>query len=124
MRAMNKKNWGPPTTLIVRNVIKTDNPPATLRPKLPVRLLSTTNSYEIGQRGSEEGVITFEIFPKPVKKSSTGNGVMEPDICKQNGFQKLCNCIKIAEHLENGLITYSYTVQLTHGSSRCLEGGE
>jgi hypothetical protein len=32
---------------------------------------------------------TFEIFPKAVKKSSTGNGVMEPDICKQDGFQQL-----------------------------------
>jgi hypothetical protein len=34
--------------------------------------------------------MTFEVFPKAIKKPSTGDGVMEPDFCKQNCFQELC----------------------------------
>jgi hypothetical protein len=40
MKMMNKRNWGPPTTLIVRNVVVTEKAPTVLRPKLSERLLS------------------------------------------------------------------------------------
>jgi hypothetical protein len=40
MKTMNKRNWGPPTTLIVRNVVVTEKEPTKLRPKLSERLLS------------------------------------------------------------------------------------
>ena len=40
MKMMNNRNWGPPTTLIVRNVVVTEKAPTMLRPKLSERLLS------------------------------------------------------------------------------------
>lgn len=30
--------------------------------------------------------MTFKVFPKTVKKSSTGDSVVESDVRKQNGF--------------------------------------
>ena len=44
MKMMNKRNWGPPTMLIVRNVVVTEKAPTMLRPKLSERLLSTPAS--------------------------------------------------------------------------------
>ena len=40
MMIMNKRNWGPPTMLIVRNVAMMEKPPTKLRPKLSESLLS------------------------------------------------------------------------------------
>jgi hypothetical protein len=42
--------------------------------------------------------VTFEIFPKAVKKSSTGDSVVEPDICKQDSFQELYDRISITQN--------------------------
>jgi hypothetical protein len=39
-KTMNKRNWGPPTMLIVRRVAVTEKEPTTVRPKLSERLLS------------------------------------------------------------------------------------
>lgn len=40
MMTINRRNWGPPTMLIVRNVVVTEIAPTMLRPKLSGRLLS------------------------------------------------------------------------------------
>jgi hypothetical protein len=43
--------------------------------------------------------MTFKVFPKAIKKPSTGDGVVEPEVCKQNCFQELCTNVVIKESL-------------------------
>jgi len=43
--------------------------------------------------------MTFKIFPKAIKKPSTGDSVMEPDVRKQDGFQEPYNRTLIIQNI-------------------------
>jgi hypothetical protein len=45
--------------------------------------------------------MTFKIFPKTVKKPSTRDGIVEPDVRKQDGFQELYGRTVIMSNMGN-----------------------
>ena len=83
------KNTGPPTTDTVTNVVATDRPLITLRPKLsgrllsmPVQLCQSTDAVSVGTG------LAFKILPEAVQKPATGNSIVEPNVCEEDTLKK------------------------------------